>query len=150
MYVIVTNNEKELLEIARRKGFKVLEIDKEDFDAPKLSKVNDIAYSNVSEFLLALGVRPHIKGFDYLEYILEKNRSYNASITKALYPTVAKVFNTTASRVERAIRHAIETAITNTDTAELYCKLFGNFKSYPTNSQFIKGCKTYLKNNPII
>ena len=62
------------------------------------------------------------------------------SITKILYPTVAKIYNTTASRVERAIRHAIEVAWDRGDTETLN-KYFGYTVSYgrgkPTNSEFI-------------
>ena len=62
------------------------------------------------------------------------------SITKMLYPTVAKKFNTSASRVERAIRHAIEVAWTRGDT-EVLNRIFGftinQSKGKPTNSEFI-------------
>ena len=62
------------------------------------------------------------------------------AVTKALYPQVAKKFNTTASRVERAIRHAIEVAWDRGDL-EVLQKYFGytvsNIKGKPTNSEFI-------------
>ena len=85
----------------------------------------------------------HIKGYQYLrEAILltiEDMDIINA-VTKVLYPTVAKKFNTTPSRVERAIRHAIEVAWDRGDIETLQ-KFFGytvsNIKGKPTNSEFI-------------
>jgi len=146
MYIIVTENEKEVLELLKKKNIKVMAIEENRLN---ISEVTNNSYKNISEFLLALGIKPHIKGFKYLEYIFENKLNYSAGITKVLYPTVADAFDTTPSRVERAIRHAIETAITNASVCELYTKLFGNFENTPTNHQFIEGCKVYLKNNPI-
>ena len=123
---------------------------KENFDTPELSKANGIIYSNVSEFLIALGIRPHLDGFKYLNYLLQSDISDKGGVTTYLYPAIAEVFNTTPSRVERAIRHAIETAIVNATLLQLYTKLFGNFKKSPTNSQFIRGCNIYLNNNPVL
>ena len=67
----------------------------------------------VTEILHQIGVPAHIKGYQYLReaIILSINDSEMMnSVTKLLYPTVAKTFKTTPSRVERAIRHAIEVA----------------------------------------
>lgn len=75
-----------------------------------------------------------------------------SSITKILYPTIAKKYQTTASRVERAIRHAIEVAWNRGNTDTLY-ELFGytisNGKGKPTNSEFIAliADNIRLKNN---
>ena len=90
-----------------------------------------------------IGVPAHIKGYHYLrEAILlsvEDPEVMNA-VTKVLYPTVAKKFATTPSRVERAIRHAIEVAWDrgDVDTLNAY---FGytihNSRGKPTNSEFI-------------
>ena len=151
MYVIVTENEQELLELIKEKKIKVLHIDDAAIDvkeAPKAAPKNTL-YSNVSEFLIALGIKPHIKGFHYLEYIFENDIDFSNGVTKVLYPEVAKAFNSTSSRVERAIRHAIETAMHDAQISEMYSKLFGYFDDKPTNQQFIIGCKVYLKNNPI-
>lgn len=99
--------------------------------------------SKVTDILLELGVPAHIKGYQYLrESIListEVPDIINA-VTKELYPSVAKKFMTTASRVERAIRHAIEVAWDrgNMDTLNSY---FGytvqTSRGKPTNSEFI-------------
>ena len=97
----------------------------------------------VTNMLHEIGIPAHIKGYHYLRdsilMAVEDMDVLNA-ITKVLYPTVAKQHQTTASRVERAIRHAIEVAWSRgkLDTLE---ELFGytvsNGKGKPTNSEFI-------------
>ena len=90
-----------------------------------------------------VGVPAHIKGYQYIrEAILlaVENEEIINAITKTLYPTLAKKFNTTPSRVERAIRHAIEVAW-NRGQIEVHDKIFGytvnSNKGKPTNSEFI-------------
>ena len=97
----------------------------------------------VTEVIHEIGVPAHIKGYQYLReaIILTINdMDIINSVTKILYPTVAKKFNTTPSRVERAIRHAIEVAWDRGDIETLQ-KFFGytvsNVKGKPTNSEFI-------------
>lgn len=97
----------------------------------------------VTEIIHSLGVPAHIKGYHYLRTaILEaaKNRSLMDCITKNLYPLVAEKYTTTSSRVERAIRHAIETAWKRGDGTVL-SKYFGctidTLRGKPTNSEFI-------------
>lgn len=99
--------------------------------------------TKVTSMIHEVGVPAHIKGYSYLResimLVLEDGRLIE-SITKQLYPTVAKKFNTSASRVERAIRHAIEVAWDRGDTETLN-KIFGftinQAKGKPTNSEFI-------------
>ncbi|MBQ5317826.1 MAG: sporulation transcription factor Spo0A [Oscillospiraceae bacterium] len=97
----------------------------------------------VTDIIHQIGIPAHIKGYHYLReaIILSLNNDEMLErITKLLYPTVAKNFNTTASRVERAIRHAIETAWDRGDVDTL-TKMFGYTisvgKGKPTNSEFI-------------
>lgn len=97
----------------------------------------------VTEILHQIGVPAHIKGYQYLReaIILTINdMDIINAVTKVLYPEVAKKFNTTPSRVERAIRHAIEVAWDRGDI-EVLQKFFGytvsNIKGKPTNSEFI-------------
>jgi len=97
----------------------------------------------VTEVIHEIGVPAHIKGYQYLReaIILTINdMDIINSVTKVLYPTVAKRFCTTPSRVERAIRHAIEVAWDRGDIETLQ-KFFGytvsNVKGKPTNSEFI-------------
>lgn len=97
----------------------------------------------VTAIIHEIGVPAHIKGYQYLREAIrltvEDMEVINA-VTKILYPEVAKRFNTTASRVERAIRHAIEVAWDRGDLETLQ-KYFGytvsNAKGKPTNSEFI-------------
>jgi len=97
----------------------------------------------VTAIIHEIGVPAHIKGYQYLREAIrltvEDMEVINA-VTKILYPEVAKRFNTTASRVERAIRHAIEVAWDRGDL-EVLQKYFGytvsNSKGKPTNSEFI-------------
>lgn len=97
----------------------------------------------VTDIIHQIGIPAHIKGYHYLrEAILLclDDEDMLESVTKLLYPTVAKRFNTTASRVERAIRHAIETAWDRGDLDTIQ-NLFGYtvnvYKGKPTNSEFI-------------
>lgn len=97
----------------------------------------------VSEIMHQIGVPAHIKGYSYLReaIILSINdREMMSSVTKILYPTVAKMYGTTASRVERAIRHAIEVAWDRGDI-DVLSSYFGytiqNTRGKPTNSEFI-------------
>ena len=97
----------------------------------------------VTAIIHEIGVPAHIKGYQYLREAIglavEDMDIINA-VTKVLYPAVAKKFNTTSSRVERAIRHAIEVAWDRGDLETLQ-KYFGytvsNAKGKPTNSEFI-------------
>ncbi len=97
----------------------------------------------VTEIIHQIGVPAHIKGYHYLResimLCIEDHDIIN-SVTKQLYPTVAKRFNTTSSRVERAIRHAIEVAWDRGDVDTLN-SYFGytihNQRGKPTNSEFI-------------
>ena len=97
----------------------------------------------VTELLHEIGVPAHIKGYQYIRssiIMAVNDMDILNSITKQLYPTIAKEYGTTPSRVERAIRHAIEVAWGRgkTDTID---DLFGYSMNYgrlkPTNSEFI-------------
>ena len=97
----------------------------------------------VTEMIHQLGVPAHIKGYHYLRRAIMysiKDREMLESVTKLMYPTVAKEFSTTPSRVERAIRHAIEIAWDRGDVDTLN-SFFGytvnTGKGKPTNSEFI-------------
>ena len=98
---------------------------------------------DVTEIIHEVGVPAHIKGYQYLRdaIILSVNdMEMLNSITKVLYPTIAKRHQTTPSRVERAIRHAIEVAWSRgkMDTIDaLFGYTVSNGKGKPTNSEFI-------------
>lgn len=97
----------------------------------------------VTQIIHDIGVPAHIKGYQYLResIMMTVNDMENINaITKVLYPTVAKRFKTTSSRVERAIRHAIEVAWDrgNVETLnEFFGYTINNSKGKPTNSEFI-------------
>lgn len=99
--------------------------------------------TQVTDVIHKIGVPAHIKGYQYLRtaimMTIEDNDLIN-SVTKILYPSVAKKYQTTSSRVERAIRHAIEVAWDRGDIDTLN-SYFGytiqNERGKPTNSEFI-------------
>ena len=99
--------------------------------------------TQVTKIIHQIGVPAHIKGYQYLRtailMTIDDNEIIN-SVTKILYPTVAKKYQTTTSRVERAIRHAIEVAWDRGDVDTLN-SYFGytiqNNRGKPTNSEFI-------------
>ncbi len=104
---------------------------------------HDDMESQVTKIIHQIGVPAHIKGYQYLRTaILMTISDCNIinSVTKVLYPTVAKQYSTTTSRVERAIRHAIEVAWDRGDIDTLN-SYFGytiqNNRGKPTNSEFI-------------
>lgn len=106
---------------------------KEDYDLETL----------VTEFIHELGVPAHIKGYHYIRsaiIMVVENMDLLNFITKQLYPEIAKAYNTTASRVERAIRHSIEVAWSR-GKPETMNEIFGytihTGKGKPTNSEFI-------------
>ncbi|HOQ38322.1 MAG TPA: sporulation transcription factor Spo0A [Acetivibrio sp.] len=112
---------------------------KPGFGAPKPKNLE----AEVTSIMHEIGVPAHIKGYQYLRdaiMMVVKDLDVINSITKLLYPTIAKEYNTTPSRVERAIRHAIEVAWSRgqIDTID---SLFGYTinigKGKPTNSEFI-------------
>ncbi len=99
--------------------------------------------NDVTNIIHEIGVPAHIKGYQYLRdaiIMAIENREVINSITKVLYPTIAKLNSTTSSRVERAIRHAIEVAWSRgkMDTInELFGYTIHTGKGKPTNSEFI-------------
>nr|WP_245251540.1 sporulation transcription factor Spo0A [Paenibacillus turicensis] len=99
--------------------------------------------ANITAIIHEIGVPAHIKGYQYLREAITmvyNNIEILGSITKTLYPAIAEKFKTTPSRVERAIRHAIEVAWTrgNIDSiSHLFGYTINISKSKPTNSEFI-------------
>lgn len=99
--------------------------------------------AKITKVIQEIGVPAHIKGYLYLREaitIVIDDMDYLGAVTKELYPAVANKFDTTPSRVERAIRHAIEVAW-NRGKIETIDRIFGytinNNKGKPTNSEFI-------------
>ncbi len=116
-------------------------------DAARSSGSNQLASSSlemdITNLIHEIGVPAHIKGYQYLRLAITlcvDNMDLISAVTKELYPTIAKEYNTTPSRVERAIRHAIEVAW-NRGKLETINNLFGytvhTGKGKPTNSECI-------------
>lgn len=107
----------------------------------------------VSNLLREIGIPSHIKGYQYVRYAIIysfENPEAMDGVTKVVYPNVAKKFATTSSRVERAIRHAIEVAWERGES-HVFDRYFGNTidlkRGKPTNSEFIAMLVDYLKLN---
>ena len=115
---------------------------KKDAESAKGAISGDLE-AQVTKIIHQIGVPAHIKGYQYLRAAILmtiENSNIINSVTKILYPSVAKKFGTTTSRVERAIRHAIEVAWDRGDVDTLN-SYFGytiqNARGKPTNSEFI-------------
>lgn len=118
----------------------------EDKNVTKFSYYSNSSTSmeiKITEILHQIGVPAHIKGYNYLRdsiFMSVENPDIINAVTKKLYPSVAKKYETTSSRVERAIRHAIEVAWDRGDV-DILNSYFGytihNDRGKPTNSEFI-------------
>ena len=122
---------------------RILEVANREYD----NKIIDVEYNNIqssiSKILHELGIPSHIKGYQYIRdgiNILYEHPETVGGITKELYPSLADKYDTTVSRVERAIRHAIEVSW-NRGSWDLMEEIFGHSvdvdKAKPTNSEFI-------------
>ena len=108
-----------------------------------ITEGKDTLETSITNIIHEVGVPAHIKGYQYIREAITlavNDMDVINSITKQLYPTLAKKFKTTPSRVERAIRHAIEVAWTR-GSMDTNNEMFGNTisatKGKPTNSEFI-------------
>ena len=117
------------------------DVDGKEFSGVK--KKTATTDEKISEIFISIGIPPHIKGYGYLregiKTTVEKPYIIN-NVTKELYPTIARKFDTSPSKVERAIRHAIEVAWNrgNVDTiSQIFSYTISYNKSKPTNSEFI-------------
>ena len=133
------------------KPFELVDLEKRIVEAgrknDKQTKNIDFYHNNlqisITKILHELGIPSHIKGYQYIREgigIIYEHPETIGGITKELYPELAEKFDTTVSRVERAIRHAIEVSW-NRGNWELMEEIFGHSvdidKSKPTNSEFI-------------
>ena len=119
---------------------RILDLAKNEEFSPARSKGLQI---DITRMLHSLGIPSHIKGYEYIRESVQmmfKDPTLIGAITKELYPEVANKYGTTTSRVERAIRHAIEVSWNRGDI-ELMEEVFGHSVDYdrakPTNSEFI-------------
>ncbi len=123
-------------------GDSVESVESTESTAPE-TRDDESLEQKITNLMHEIGVPAHIKGYVYVRRSIEmvcENPDLINAVTKKLYPMVAKEFATTPSRVERAIRHAIEVAW-NRGNVEVLEKYFGytinSFKGKPTNSEFI-------------
>ena len=121
---------------------KVMEKEEKEVKAAKNKLTYDLE-KDVTDMIHEIGVPAHIKGYQYLREAIMMSVNDTETlhpVTKVLYPAIAKKFTTTPSRVERAIRHAIEVAW-DRGRMETLDSLFGytinTGKGKPTNSEFI-------------
>lgn len=143
-YVMKPFNNEMLLERIKsvRKMFRNGEKKNEERKADSAAREDNLE-NRVTNMLHEIGIPAHIKGYHYLRdaiIMAVKDMDVLNAITKILYPTVAKKYQTTSSRVERAIRHAIEVAWSRgkLDTLdELFGYTVSTGKGKPTNSEFI-------------
>ncbi len=133
--------ETRIIEIAKKENLKAVELNDKEREL----------HVAISKILHQLGIPSHIKGYNYIResvFLFYKNSDSYGGITKEIYPEVALRFSTTASRVERAIRHAIEVSWNRGDY-DLMEELFGNSvafdKAKPTNSEFIASIADRLR-----
>ena len=119
----------------------MMKINLDDHEKERVQKLE--LEQDITDILHEIGIPAHIKGYMYLRTaILETfmNTDYLGQITKVLYPEIARRYMTTSSRVERAIRHAIEVAWTrgNIDAIDdIFGYTISASKAKPTNSEFI-------------
>lgn len=121
---------------------RILDVFKQ-LDKKSINLVTNNLEISVTRMLHGLGMPSHIKGYQYIRdgiVMIYNNPDIIGGITKELYPDVATKYNTTVSRVERAIRHAIEVSW-NRGNWDLMEEIFGHSvdidKAKPTNSEFI-------------
>lgn len=118
-------------------------VNREDKESKNINLYHNNLQISVTKILHELGVPSHIKGYQYIREgisLIYNNPEMMGGITKELYPEIAMKYDTTVSRVERAIRHAIEVSWNRGDW-ELMEDIFGHSvdidKAKPTNSEFI-------------
>lgn len=121
---------------------KIMEIE-DEYDNKAIDLYHQNLQISITNILHELGVPSHIKGYQYIREgisIIYKRPDVIGGITKELYPEIADRYDTTVSRVERAIRHAIEVSW-NRGNWDLMEEIFGHSvdidKAKPTNSEFI-------------
>lgn len=105
----------------------------------------------ISDFMLELGIPAHLRGYQFLRSAVEmcvEDMELVGSVTKLLYPDLAKLYQTTDTKIERAIRNAIEVSWER-GNCELFEELFGycNTPEYtrPTNSEYIAVVADYIR-----
>lgn len=151
----LTDSEWEKLSTVIKEKQKVVEaLTPIQAEAQTVNTTQKTLFERVTNLIKQISIPANIKGYAYLReaiiYYMESEKPTKISMTKELYPTIAKKFQTTSTRVERAIRHAVEIAIDRGETKEIE-KIFGDVEKYhkgkPSNSEVIATIAEYLKLN---
>ncbi len=148
MFRLIVTNDEEVVRFARERGAGVFTAEQFPESVEQVVVEKDIEPSNVAyDLLRALNIKPNIKGYHYIKYMMEmceNDPTYHAKpTTKEIYPDCAKRFDTKPNRVERAVRHAIEGSFDS--DPEKYSEIFGGeFPKEPTNSEFIGLISEYI------
>ena len=115
---------------------------------PKILQKRNELENIISKLLNSMSITASIKGYHFIRegvIMVIENEGAIFSVTKGLYPDIAKKYNTTAGKVERAIRHAVETAWKRSGK-KVYCEMAGyDSQVKPTNSQFIATMSEYIR-----
>lgn len=148
-YLIVTDDEN-MANKAREMGAAVFTSNQPTEQVAPITVENADNSSKAYTLLCKLGVKPNVKGYYYLKFLMEKCETipgYNLlSITKEIYPECANEFHTTPQGVEKAIRQAIYKSFES--APEMYSTIFGgSFTKAPANSEFIGMISEYFANN---
>ena len=105
----------------------------------------------ISRFMLELGIPAHLRGYQFLRsavLMCVQDMELVGSVTKLLYPDLARMYGTTAQKIERAIRNAIEVSLER-GNSDIFEELFGyrNTSEYsrPTNSEYIATVADYIR-----
>jgi len=151
MFRLIVTNDEEVVKFARARGAGVFTASKlpEDFATSQL-KENGGNTLKVYDLLRQLNVKPNIKGYQYIKFLMEQCQKYpgyhELGITSDIYPECAEKFDTAPSRVERAIRHALMLSFET--ASHKYSEIFGGrFTKVPTNSEFIGLVAEYFAKN---
>lgn len=159
MFIILTENSS-VINLAKENGEKIFAIKevklKNIVESQNIRKeviTSDNLDYSIAKLLIQLGIPANIKGFTFIKYALKElltNPNFGKEgITKGIYSKIANSFETTSSRVERAIRHSVELACKRGDL-DLFEEIFSSSvdadKWKPTNSEFIYDVKIYLDN----
>ena len=148
MYIIVTAK-RELADEAKQTGAKVYEDAQVTESTARFAVVSyDEAEERVMKLMNTLAFKTHLKGYDYIKHIMTQcaldPKYQKNSMTRVIYPDCAKKYETTSSRVERALRHAIKKSFA--EAPEKYSRIFSReLKEEPTNSEFISMMSQYIR-----
>lgn len=142
-FEIFINRIRQMTGYSNDSSNKIIQNQQNSYNRSNLVTNNRSLEAEITNIIHEIGVPAHIKGYLYLREAITmviQNMELLSAVTKELYPAIGKKFNTTSSRVERAIRHAIEVAWSR-GKVDTINNLFGytvhNDRGKPTNSEFI-------------